>query len=194
MFSVKTVWTRFYGQVRLGNLTLKDSANRTMVGWNNTVLSGTVSVADADSEITWSSLTELGRKTGGSIASLDFLEADLALSLSDADNITQNYTSDSGSTPRNTTTLQSFGKTFQYVPWAYSSNDTVFWTGILWDSHDSSDDEYNQSEKEDLVFVTEINSDSLGAYGSCDYEVKVPEKLQEYKGTTGGVYFYVELM
>ena len=78
---------------------------------------------------------------------------------------------------------------------ANSINNSNFVTGILWDSSDDDGDyEFNESGKEDLVFVTQINTSSQGAYGIYDYELRVPARLREYSTTdSSAAAFYLEL-
>ena len=40
--------------------------------------------------------------------------------------------------------------------------------------------EFDFGDKEDIIFVAEINKISEGAYGIYDYEIKIPSKLREY--------------
>ncbi len=193
VFSVKSSWHILYGGVQ-GNLTLMGAADETLYNWNVISVSGNVYVADADSTITWTELYALGKMTNGSNGTADFADADLALGLTTAaDNISVTYTDDNGNTPRNTSTFNVFKETVGYVPVDESTNNTNFYTGILWDAHDSTDNEYNATEKEDLVFAVEINENAQGKYGVCDYEIKVPYLLQEYKDSTNMLYFYLEL-
>ena len=86
------------------------------------------------------------------------------------------------------------GAAANYVIDANSTNNTNFATGILWDSNDDSDGEYNETDREDLVFAAEINKSQQGAYGVYDYELRVPAKLRDYKGPNSeAAAFYVEI-
>ena len=73
-----------------------------------------------------------------------------------------------------------------------STNNSAFFTGILWDKSDSNPGEYNGSQ--DLIFVTKINRDQPCRYGFCDFEVRVPSELKEYIAIDmNTVAFYSEL-
>ena len=193
VFSVKSSWHISYGHVT-GNITLAGAGNETLYRWNVVNVTGNVYVADADSNIIWTQLYALGKMTNGSNGTTDFADADNALGLTTAaDNISTVYTDDNGDTARNTSTFNVFKKTVGYVPIDESTDNTNFYTGILWDAHDSSDNEYDATEKEDLVFVVEINENAQGKHGVCDYEIKTPYLLQEYKDSTDLLYFYLEL-
>jgi len=192
VFSVKSTWHRFYGHVT-GNMTLEGAVNETLYKWNVVNVSGNVYVADADSTITWTELYALGKMSNGSNGTTDFKDADTALGINAADNISVVYTDDGGNTARNTTTFNVFKSVVEYVPIDESTNNTNFWTGILWDSSDSTDNEFNATEQEDIVFLVEINENAQGKYDVCDYEIKIPYKLQEYKDSTDMLYFYLEL-
>jgi len=192
VFSVKSTWHTFYGHVT-GNISLEGAGNETLYRWNVVNVSGNVYVADADSTITWTKLYALGKMSNGSNGTTDFKDADTALGINAADNISIVYTDDNGNTARNTTTFNVFKKVVYYVPIDESTNNTNFWSGILWDSSDSTDNEFNATEEEDLIFVVEINENAQGKYDMCDYEIKIPYKLQEYKDSTDMLYLYLEL-
>jgi len=80
------------------------------------------------------------------------------------------------------------------VPVINSTNNSNFVTGILWDMSDDTDGEFSIDDKEDLVFVSNINKEKEGAYGTYDYELKIPVRLREYeKDDMNNVYLYYEL-
>jgi len=87
-----------------------------------------------------------------------------------------------------------FNKLINDVPVTNSINNSNFVTGILWDTSDDSNTEFDFSEKEDLIFLTELNKDTVGTYGTYDYELRVPARLRNYKsGDSSSAVFYVEL-
>jgi len=86
-----------------------------------------------------------------------------------------------------------FGNTINNILMTNSTSNLNFQTGILWDSSDSGDNEYDTTEKEDLVFVSKIKKDTVGNYGTYDYEMRVPAMLREYSGITSEAVFYVEV-
>ena len=82
------------------------------------------------------------------------------------------------------------------MPTAESTNSTTFVTGILWDSSDDTNNNYqfDNTSKEDIVFVTRVNQSKTGMYGTYDYELRVPANLKNYKGPdTQTVVFYTEI-
>ena len=67
------------------------------------------------------------------------------------------------------------------VPIINSTNSSSFITGILWDSSDdSTDGQYDQSDKEDLIFITKANPSTPGKFGTYDYEITIPASLKRY--------------
>jgi len=43
------------------------------------------------------------------------------------------------------------------------------------------------------VFITQINPNSEGKYGSYDYEIRVPAMLRDYKAGDSKLAIYVEI-
>ena len=55
--------------------------------------------------------------------------------------------------------------------------------------------EASTSTKEDLVFVASINKESVGEYGTYDYEIRVPVELRDYDSTDSEtIYLYYDLV
>ncbi|MFH1290667.1 MAG: CARDB domain-containing protein [Nanoarchaeota archaeon] len=189
-------WQDFYGNVTIDKI-LGDANVRNLSAWiNETSLSGNIFIADTESNIDWQSLQAIGRNTSNDATSNDFTEIDSFLNMSSfVDSVSDTFTTD-GSTPL---TLENFlvhQQTIQNVPIVNSTNNTNFITGILWDTSDSSDDEYGDgaSDKEDLVFAAKVNKATEGAYGIYDYEITIPVRLREYDSTdTNNVYIYFDL-
>jgi len=136
----------------------------------------------------------IGKNTTGENTADDFSDIDTLLSMTSfADSVSNIFTNSSGDI-RNTTSIMIFNNWVNDVPIANSTNNTNFQTGILWDSSDDSDGEYSQGDKEDLVFITELNKGKVGAYGTYDYEIRIPAKLREYYNTDSRkVVFYSDL-
>jgi hypothetical protein len=186
-----SMWSIFLGNVT-GAIEIATVDNRTLVRWSvaNTT-SSNLYVTDTDSNPTFNSLLALGRNTSGSYMSNDFTELDAILNTTaypDSANLT--YTSDGN--PKQTTTFQIFGVDVQDVPIIDSTNTSIFITGVLWDSSDDTNNnhQFDNTSKEDVVFVTTVNQSKQGMYGIYDYEIKVPAKLDNYKGPD---YQYVAL-
>jgi parallel beta-helix repeat protein len=185
-------WHYFYGFVS-GNITLRDSAGNRFYKWIPTQKVGHVFIANTDSSIDWLNLTGLGRTEDGGASTDDFEEADTDLEQPSAVNGVNDTFSTDGSAGRETRDYTIFGRLVQDVPVENSSNNTAFMTGVLWDSSDGADDEYG-NENEDLVIVTKINESTKGKWGTYDYEVRVPHTMDTYKGASGTVTFYMEIV
>jgi hypothetical protein len=67
-----------------------------------------------------------------------------------------------------------------------------FTTGILWDTQDSTNSYYDDTDGEDLVFVTSIG-ERQGEYGTEHYVIKIPSRLKLYKSGEETVTFYYEI-
>jgi len=174
---------------------LADATNNSVIVWNATDFSkGSVYITDIDSTISWAKLYGLGRTISGGIATTDFSDIDSNLNMTGFNDSVYNVYTTAG-TPNNLSNYTVFSRTVYYVPDVESINNSNFWTGILWDSNDDCNAEYDTSEKEDLVFVSKINKNAAGAFGNYDYEIRVPSKLAKYKGPDSSeAVFYVELV
>jgi hypothetical protein len=189
-------WHIFYGFVGSDTeLFLADATRDIITNWTfSSFSSGNLYAADSESSISWLNLEAIGRDDGGSPSSGDFAEIDTALSMTGFnDSVYNDYTT--GGTPNDVDTFTVFSQTISNVPIVNSTNNSNFQTGILWDTvDDGGDGEYDGSDLEDLVFVTKLNQDALGAYGTYDYEFRVPARLREYNTTNVySVAFYVEI-
>jgi len=190
-------WHFLHGDISsLSEFQLASSTtNNSVIRWDATNFEeGNIYTADSESSITWTSLQALGKDTNDVDSFNDFAELDALLGMTGYDDSIVNlYINESNSTI-NTTTLITFTNTIDEVPITNSTNNTHFQTGILWDTSDSNDTEYNSTDEEDIVFVTEINKDQAGAYGTYDYEMRIPAGLRSYKDSeTRKTVFYSEL-
>ena len=157
-----------------------DSSNATLIVWNATERNRTnIFVVDLDSIISWSDLQALGKNITGGNTTNDFEEIDMLLNMSNfSDSIYKLYTING--IPIKTYNFYIFGKYVNNVPVTNSTNNSNFLTGILWDMGDDSDNEYSVNDKEDIVFITQVNPGKQGAYGIYDYEIRIPARLREY--------------
>ena len=154
---------------------------------------GNVFVADTESQVQWTSLQAIGRTKSGTISSNDFSEIDNFIGSSGYNDSVYLTFTNSG-TPKSLANLNVFQNYIENVPVINSSSGGNFATGILWDTSDSLDDEYDLGEGEDIVFVTQINQGSVGEYGAYDYEIDVPSKLRSYNdGEESQIYLYYDL-
>ena len=185
-------YTQFFGSV-LGNLTLDDSSLDTFYSWNFTD-SGIIYFFDTDSLFNFTDLQALGRNTTNGTAVNDFGEADVNLGMVGFnDSIVDLWASDN-STPFDTRNFTIFNRLVGQVPIINSSNASTFVTGILWDTGDDSTGEYDISDKEDLIFITNINISKSGASGSpIDYEIHVPSLIRAYRPSANLTAFISEL-
>jgi hypothetical protein len=190
-----SLWTTFVGNVT-GTLALLTETNYTLLLWNVTdTTSSLIYVTDTDSNPSFSSLVAFGRNTTGSYMTDDFIELDNELnSTSYPDSINLSFTS--GGNPVAQQTFTVFGNPITNVPVVNSTNSSTFVTGMLWDSSDdsNSNNQFDNTSDEDVVFVTMANQTQPGRYGTYDYEIKVPASLKDFKGpNTQTVTFYAEI-
>ncbi len=153
-----------------------------------------VYAADADSVFSVNDLQAIGRKKDGTTASQDFLDMDIVLNISNrSDSINATWSIDS-TIPKEMQNITLYGLPIYNVSMINSTeNSSSFKTGILWDTSDSLDDEFDIAEEEDLIFYTSYNSGQTGSYGTYGFEIRIPEKLNSYKGFTEEIVFYVEI-
>jgi len=182
-------------QVFFGNL-----SDRGGIGINNSFFAdfGLMSVknlfvADTDSVINFARLAPLGRKNDSSVATRDFEDADLNLNMSTFnDSINLTFSVD-GTNPRANTSFLILESLRANVSFVNSTNSSSFLTGILWDSSDSSsNNEYDTTEKEDLIFFTAVNASQASKFGTVDYVIRLPSLLRHYKGSVETVTLYLE--
>jgi len=187
-------WEIFYGNIlSTSKKALENNDSFGLLRWSADFKSGNIYVVDYNSNINWNQLKAIGKNTTEGDSSNDFSEIDSVLGMTNFNDSVYNLFTDSG-TPKNTTSFRVFGNLISSVPIINSTNNTNFVTGILWDSSDDTNEEYDSNEKEDLIFITEINKNKRGAYGTYDYEIRVPAKLREYKqDDLSHIVFYVEI-
>ena len=185
-------WHIFYGNVS-GNVTIGND-NSILFSWNENKKVGNVYATDADSSISWGDVFALGRNMSNSEKIDDFTDVDINLQLEKFNNITY-YWLNSSNKPYNTTNSSIYSNNVSYVPLVNSTNNSNFLTGILWDSSDDIDGDggYDQTDKEDLIFVSIVNNGTTGRYGTYDFEIKIPANLTRYKGSNDYIDFYLEI-
>lgn len=175
-----------------GNVTLDTNLNRTEYDWifND---SGNVMFTDSDLTINFNSLYALGRNISGGIATNDFLEADQALNMTGFNDSIQIFWATNASNPKQTINLTVRGRYIENVPYINSTNTSNFITGILWQSQNSTNREFNATQKQPLIFVSMINRNQTGFYGNYDYESRVPVLLRSYNSSSSSLQYFVEL-
>jgi hypothetical protein len=184
-------------QIYYGNFTvdilLDVQNNSTLSLWpNGTNINGNIFAVDSDSNINWYNLTAISRNLSNNFTFNDFNEIDIALNMTNfIDSINSTWTYNNS--PKNTTSFIVFNNQINFTPIVNSTNNSNFLTGILWDSSDSNNGEYNGTQ--DLIFITTTNLNKQGAYGIYDYEIKFPANLRRYRipNNYDTITLYVEL-
>ena len=150
-------------------------------------------MTDYDSEIDWTSLQAIGKDTSGLNSTDDIIEIDSILEMTSfGDSLESLYLN--GEEINETQTFLVFKNYISNVPVSVSINNSNFKTGILWDTSDDTNTEYDSTEKEDIIFITNTNINTAGTYGVTDYELRVPAKLREYNTTDQTTAaFYIEI-
>ncbi len=155
--------------------------------------SANVLAVDSDSVVNFDSLQALGIKKSGGSSSNDFGELDTLLNTTSFnDSVTSRWSSD-GSSARWTTSLRVGSQFISSVPIINSTNTSSFVTGVLWDTSTDTNGEFDSVERENIVFITNVNSSKMGLYGIYDYEFLVPSLLRSYTGVTQAVDFYLDV-
>lgn len=182
-------WQEFYGDVEA--VRLLEGEESVFESWGtSSIVSGNIFVVDSESNVDWTNLLPIGRDVSNSQVSGDFSKIDSFLQMTGfSDSVSSIFSSSFF------IDLLVHKKNVTNIPAVKSTENDNFYTGILWDASDDTDGGYGGVDKEDLVFVTEINTDSAGKYGNYDYELRIPAKLREYDATdTEYVYFYYDLI
>lgn len=182
-------WHYFYGNLS-GSLLLSNLNRSYVYVWNvSEANNSNIFAADYDSDINWTSLKAISRDVNDNYASNDFSEIDTALGMSNyTDSVNRTYTTND--LPKSVMSFSVFNKLIENVPVVDSINNSNFITGILWDYSDGGT-EFNGTQ--DLVFITKTNIGKQGSYEVCDYELRVPSNLKNYKSSTDSVAFYIEI-
>jgi hypothetical protein len=188
------MWQEFYGNVS-GIKILSDNLMNNLSFWGEDLnLSGNIFMTDMESDIDWTNLTAIGFDKFGASSENDFSEIDSFLGTNNFEDSVENVFTVDGE-PVLTKDFFIHQNNISGVPIINSTNNSAFFTGILWDVSDDSDGEYGLSDKEDVVFVAELNKNSNGAYGIYDYEIRVPVSLRDYySDNTEDIYFYYDLV
>ena len=182
-------WQEFYGNIS-GNKILASYSSFNMSAWlNESNLGGNIFITDSESDVDWFSLQAIGKNIVNDNANNDFSDIDFLLDMGEfKDSVSISFEN------RRYTNFTVHQKEIANVSVINSTIDSDFMTGILWDMSDDSDGEFSQKDREDLIFVSNINKGKEGAYGFYDYELRVPAKLREYNSSDiSNVYLYYDL-
>ncbi|MBN2121520.1 right-handed parallel beta-helix repeat-containing protein, partial [Candidatus Micrarchaeota archaeon] len=189
------LWHTIYGSSGTTVMVLAE-ANMTVFEYNWSASAYNVYAVNTakSASLSWSTLLALGRNTSIQPSTSDFTELDTLLGTSaESDRVEIVYSTD-GTTPKLTTDRDIFYQNVQYIPIANSTNASSFITGILWDYSSDTDSQFSASDNETVVFWAAINSSSIGAYGTYDYEIRVPDKFATYAPGATTVDIYLELI
>jgi hypothetical protein len=172
-------------------LKVTDDNNSTFYYNTNRVnTTGNIIIASNNETINFLTLQAIGRTAAGGAGSNDFSEADSVLNMTGyKDSLSKMFTEDT-QVPLATRTVTLFNQTISDVPVINSTNTTNFVTGMLWDTSDGGS-EYDGSQ--DLIIISPLNYAKQGAYGTYDYEIKLPVDLENYNGGNAAI-FYSELV
>ena len=190
-------WHFFYGNINPAtNFTLTDSTSYELINWNmENLTEANIYVADYDSTVDWLSLQAIGKTTSGTDSSNDIQEIDSALSMTAFQDSHEALYLNASMQINETQNYMVFASQINNVPTSTSINSSNFKTGILWDTSDDSNSEYDATEKEDIVYVTSIQKSTMGSYEIADYELRVPAKLREYDpANQQTAVFYLEII
>jgi len=155
---------------------------------------GIVLFADEDSSFAFTDLKALTRNINDQLVGDDFSNIDQAMNTTDFDDSIKSLWGAGSDSPIQTKTFEIASNSINDVPIINSTNTSSFVTGILWDINDDQGNlQYDAADKEDVIFVTEINSSKQGLFGVYDTEIKIPATLREYKPGNERVAVYIEL-
>ncbi|NOZ80989.1 MAG: hypothetical protein GXP63_04920, partial [DPANN group archaeon] len=176
-----------------GDLEIHDTDANVAFAWTISNATGTnIYAVDSDGSVSWSALRALGQNSSNATRMDDFTQLDDALNM---ENFTQNVntTFTAQGSPRKTGSFIIFGKNQTQVPLANSTNTSSFMTGILWDTSDGGDGNFDGTE--DVVFITENKGVKTGAYGNYEFEIRVPALLRQYiaPNNENSITLYLEL-
>ncbi len=191
-FSINS-WQEIYGNTSIDKIIGGENIN--IKKWfNETYLEGNIFITDSECVVDWLSLKPIGKTKTAENSSNDFLEIDSLLNMTSFEDSISNIFSNSQN-PKKTQSIFIYQKDIEEVPIINSTSNSNFITGLLWDSSDDSlDGEFDEEDKEDIVFVAPISKNTEGSYGFYDYEIKIPSRLRQYNNLDSQeVYLYYDL-
>ena len=168
----KTVssWETLYGNFSY-NLILSNYNNNSYMNWTMNVPVGNSYFSDTDASYLPFDLLALN---GAS----DLEQADSAMGLTGFnDSLKRLFDRNNDGSSDDEMSIEIAGSLITNIPIINSTNNSNFITGLLYDSNDG----VGYDGTQDLVFITIINAASAGKYGSYDYEIRVPSRLESLK-------------
>ena len=185
----------YYGNVTT-NVLLGTSDDSLILGnYNVSSNTGYIFVANIASTFSFTDLQALGRNKNNNTVGNDFSDLDTNMNTTGYTDSVDNIWAGGTDTPIMLRQYNISGKIINNVSTVYSTNNTNFETGILWDTADdaSHNFQYDTIDDEDIVFATRQGAAKQGKYGTYNYEIKVPAILRSYKGQSDTVVFYYEI-
>lgn len=186
----------FYGNIS-ADILLATSANYSIKAFKNLTSNyGNLFISDYDSSFSFTNLQALGRNIVGDSTNNDFSELDSALNSSGLVDSIKNVWAAGGDIPTFVRNVSLSSLIIENVPFNESTNNSNFYTGILWDTADDAlnNFQFDDQDREDIVFVTEVGIGKQGSYGFYTYEIRVPAVIRNYKTGSDSVAFYFELI
>ena len=196
IFTIVPQYHIFHGLIG-SEITLDNLYNRSIMSWSNdTNVKGNLYVVDSDTKdgISWPSLYAIGKDTSLNDIQNDWEDIDAILMFTPfGDSINRSFTSQYQ--PKEKANFTVSANLIENVSVINSTNSSNFITGLLWDASDSSDSQYDQTDREDIVFVTKIDGRKDGFYGIYNYEIRIPARAKQYQTPNNDdtVSLYVEL-
>jgi len=185
-------WQILVGNIS-GSLSLSGFGGTSIIYWAVPNTTGSnIYVSDYDSSISFTDLLPLGKNLSNDTRREDFAELDAVLgTTNDSDSVNHTFTSAGSLVGEHNFTL--FSVPVYSVPIVNSTSLSAFVTGILWDTSDDSDGNYDASE--DILFITEVQTPQPATYGFYSFEIRVPATLRSYisGGDSSSVALYGEI-
>lgn len=179
-----SAWQVLYGNFDNVVLNLENSGSNLFKEWNVSTPSGLLYFADIDAVFEPYNLRPINES--GWLALVD-----AALNLTGFDDsVSALFDTTNNGLPDNFTSATIAGTSMD-VPIIYSANETTsFYTGLLYDAG-SLNEAYDGSQA--IVFVTFVDGPQVGAYGSYDYELRVPVTLRDQFGAVSQLQRIIEI-
>ena len=159
------------------------SDEKSVNSWSSQTPEGNIFIKDADASF---HITELDAPNNQ--GDLELIDEDLEIEHHN-DSISQEWDQTRDGFSDENATFEIAGNTIEDVPVVNSTITEDFQTGILYDT--SQGTPYDGSQN--LVFVTEVNTETQGEFGIYDYEARVPTSLSTQAGPRESVELITEL-
>jgi hypothetical protein len=187
-------WQEFFGNVTIDKILSNQGLNNISIWYNESFLTGNIFITDSESTVSWNSLLAIGKNLTGSNTTDDFFEIDTILNMTNFTDSVSNVFTTNGIIPIESKSFFVYKQNLTQVPVVNSTNNTNFKTGILWDTSDDTNGQFDETDKEDLIFISQINNAAQGSYGIYDYEIRIPVRLREYyTSDINNVFVYFDL-